>query len=80
MATIYITDHILEGRPPALTGMRLTVQYDGVTAEVLLQGFDPLSESKQSAEIPAEILRLGQAIVRAAQSPQGIVAGRTPPP
>lgn len=47
MSTIYITDHIFAGRPPALTGMRLTVQYDGVTAEVLLQGFDPLSESSR---------------------------------
>ena len=80
MATIYVTDHLSAGRPPALTGMKLTVQYDGVTAEILLQGFAPLSEPKQNSGIAQEILRLGQEIIQAAQSPQGILAGQQPPP
>ena len=71
--TIFISCHHYEPGPRhILTGLNLDVAYDGSTAEVSILEMPHLSEQEHETGIRAEILRLGQAIVSAAQSPQGI--------
>jgi hypothetical protein len=56
-----------------LTGLTATVQYDEAQAAVSILKTIHLSASEAlDAGIRAELLRLGQAIIQAAQSPQGI--------
>jgi hypothetical protein len=74
MAEIFIDCFHHEGSRGAITGLNLTVSYSGITAEVSVPDMPPLSEPGQSEAVRAAILRLGQAIVEAAQSPQGIHA------
>ncbi len=79
MATIYITEHIFKGLR-VLSGLKLLVQYDGKQAEVLIQGLEPAAALEQNDAIVDEIHHLGEAIILAVQSPQGIIAGQAPPP
>jgi hypothetical protein len=81
MATVFVEGHHYEpGTRHVLTGLHLTVVYDGLTAEVSMLEIPHLSEQEHDSGIRTEILRLGQAIVGAAQSPQGIVGNPRPRP
>jgi hypothetical protein len=79
MATVYITEHIFKGLR-VLSGLKLLVQYDGKQAEVLIQGLEPAAALEENQAIRDEIRHLGEAIIQAGQSPQGIIAGQVPPP
>jgi hypothetical protein len=71
---IFVDCSHYEPHSHVLTGLNLTVQYDGSQAEVSILEMIPLPEPEQERGIRAELLKLGQAIVQAAQSPQGVVA------
>src|SRR5271165_802967 len=69
MSTILIGNrHFdLQGR---LTGFDFAVQYGGPQIEVSMLGIPPISDQEQEDGIRVELLRLGEAIARAAQSPK----------
>jgi hypothetical protein len=79
VAHVHIVEHIFKGAH-VLSALNLTVVYEDRQAEVLIQGLRAEAALEQNDAIRAEIRRLGEAIVEAAQSPQGITAGRQPPP
>jgi hypothetical protein len=81
MPTVFISCHHYQpGTARILTGLNLDVVYDGSIAEVSILEMPQLAEPEHERGIRAEILRLGQAIVSAAQSPQGIVGNPRPQP
>ena len=79
MPTVFVGDRHFDPHSGDPTGFDLTVQYGGPQIQVSVLGISPLSEPEQDAGIRTEILHLGQAIVQAAQSPQGIVSLPRPP-
>jgi hypothetical protein len=79
MATVFVGDHQFEAHSHRLKSVTLTVQYRGPQVEVSISGIPPLSDQEHERWIRDEILRLGQAIVQAAQSPQGIIGLPAPP-
>jgi hypothetical protein len=54
------------------TGFTLTAQYDGTEAEVQIRLATPLAASSSQDDAIAELHRLGEALQKAAQSPQTI--------
>jgi hypothetical protein len=80
MPTVFINCHHYEPGPHhTLTGLEFEIAYEGSTAEVSIQEMPVISESEHDPGIRAELVRLGQAIVQAAQSPQGVVSTPRPP-
>ena len=79
MSTIFIgIRHFdLQGR---LTGFDFAVQYGGPQIEASMLGIPPLSDQEQEDGFRVELLRLGEAITRAAQSPKGIISRPAPRP
>lgn len=78
MARVFVSCHHYNPHSHALTGMSLDVQFDGGSAEVSMLDMPEIPALEHEAGIRSSILRLGQAIVQAAQDSQGIV-GRPPP-
>ena len=78
MARVYVSCQHYRPHTHALTGFELDVEFDGALAQVSMLDIPEISEQEHERGTRAIILRLGQAIVQAAQDPQGIVAH--PPP
>jgi hypothetical protein len=78
MPRVFISCHHYKPHTHALTGLNLDVQFDGGSAEVSMLEMPQIPEREQEPGIRAAILRLGKAIVEAAQDPQGIIG--SPPP
>ena len=79
MAQVFVCCHHYEPNSHTLTGLNLHVQFQGGSAEVSMLEMPSIPEPEQEAGTRASILRLGQAIVQAAQDPQGIVRHAPPP-
>jgi hypothetical protein len=74
MATIYIDCYHREPHSEALTGIDFTVVYKpGAHAQVSVVEMLPISASTHDHALRAELRLIGEAIVQAARSPQGII-------
>jgi len=79
MSHIFISTYHSEPHSRLLTGIGFTVDYSGRQAEVSILEMPPLSAEVQNDGIRAELVRLGEAILNAAQNPQGVSAHPQPP-
>ena len=74
MATIYIDCFHHEPHSEDLTGLDFTIVYRADTrAQVSVAEMPPIPAAEQERGIRDELRRIGEAIVQAARSPQGIV-------
>jgi hypothetical protein len=72
MSTIYVTCKVHEPYSTDLTAASFSFKYSERTVEGLISGIPSVSATEPSGDLHEEFRRLGEALLGAAQSPQGI--------